>query len=70
MYISVLSFVRLFSKFFRDFISLVHPIHGVLTARILEWFAIPSSSGPHFARTLHYDPSVLSGPAQHDSHLN
>ena len=26
---------------------------------MLEWFAIPFSSGPHFVRTLHYDPSVL-----------
>ena len=28
-----------------------HTVHGVLPARILEWFAIPSSSGPHFVRT-------------------
>ena len=35
-----------------------HTVHGVLEARILEWFAIPSSRGPHFVRTLHYDPSV------------
>ena len=70
MYISPLSFVRFFYKFFTDFLSLVHPVHGVLTARILEQFAIPSSSGPRFVRTLHYDPSILSGPAQHDSHLH
>ena len=25
----------------------VHTIHGVLEARILKWFAIPFSSGPH-----------------------
>ena len=42
-----------------------HTVHGVLKARILKWFAIPFSSGPHFVRTLHQDPSVLSGPTQH-----
>ena len=26
-----------------------HTVHGVLKARILKWFAIPFSSGPHFA---------------------
>ena len=31
---------------------------GVLTARILEWFAIPSSSGSHFVRTFHCDLSI------------
>ena len=36
-----------------------HTVHGVLTARLLEWFAIPSSSGPCFVRTLHYDLSIL-----------
>ena len=25
-------------------------VHGVLMARILKWFAIPFSSGPHFVR--------------------
>ena len=30
----------------------------------------PSSRGPHFVRTLHYDPSVLGGPAQHGSWLH
>ena len=44
-----------------------HTIHGVLAARILEWFAIPCSSGPHFFRTRHYDPSVLGGPTWHGS---
>ena len=34
---------------------LFHTVHGVLKARILKWFAIPFSSGPHFVRTLHYD---------------
>ena len=31
----------------------------------LEWLAIPSSSGTHFVRTLHYDPLVFGGPAWH-----
>ena len=30
-----------------------------------EWFAIPSSSGPHFVGSLHYDLSILGGPAWH-----
>ena len=38
-----------------------HTVHGVFQARILEWVAISSSSGPCFVRTLHYDPSVLGG---------
>ena len=42
-------------------------VHGVLKARILKWFAIPFSSGPHFVRTLHHDPSVLGGHTQHGS---
>ena len=41
-----------------------HSVHGVLKARILKWFAIPLSSGPHFVRTLHNDPSVLGVPTQ------
>ena len=44
-----------------------HTVHGVLKARILKWFAIPFSSGPHFVRTLHYDLSVSGGPTQHGS---
>ena len=44
-----------------------HTVHRFLKARILKWFAIPFSSGPHFVRTLHYDPSVLGGPTWHDS---
>ena len=39
-----------------------HTVHGVLTARILKWIAISSSSGPRFVRTLHYDLFVLGGP--------
>ena len=42
-----------------------HSVRGVLKARILEWFAIPFSSGPHSVRTLHNDPSTLGGPTQH-----
>ena len=42
-----------------------HTVHGVLKARILKWFAIPSSSGPHSVRPLHHDLSVLGGPIQH-----
>ena len=26
-----------------------HTVHGVLKARMLKWFAIPFSSGPHFS---------------------
>ena len=44
-----------------------HTVHGVLKARILKWFAIPFSSGPHFVRTLHHDPSVLGGSTRHGS---
>ena len=36
-----------------------HTVHEVLKAGILKWFAIPFSSGPHFARTLHHDLSIL-----------
>ena len=44
-----------------------HIVHGVLQARILEWVAISSFSRPHFVRTLHYNPSILGGPAQQDT---
>ena len=43
-----------------------HTVHRVLKARILKWFAIPFSSGPHSVRTLHHDPSVLGDPTWHD----
>ena len=39
-----------------------HTVHGVLKARMLKWFAIPFSSGSHFVRTFHHDPSVFGGP--------
>ena len=35
-----------------------HTVHGILNGRILKWFAIPFSSGPHFFRTLHHDPHL------------
>ena len=40
-----------------------YTVHGILTPRILEWFAISSSSGPHFVRTLHCDLTILGSPA-------
>ena len=48
-----------------SFIMLIlpfHTVHGVLKARILKWFAIPFSSGPHFVRPLHHDLPVLGCP--------
>ena len=42
-----------------------HTVHGVLKARILKWFAIPFSSGPHSVRPLHHDPSILGCPTGH-----
>ena len=47
-------------------ILLFHTAHGVLKARVLKWFAIPFSSGPHSVRPLHHDPSILGGPTCHD----
>ena len=38
-----------------------YTVHGILTAIILGWFAIPSSSGSRFVRTLHSDPSIFLG---------
>ena len=40
-------------------------VHGVLKARILMWFVIPFSSGPHSVRPLNHDPAILGGPTQH-----
>ena len=37
-----------------------HTVPGVLKARILKWFAIPVSSGPHSVRPLHHDLPVLA----------
>ena len=39
--------------------QIFYTVHGVLMVRILLWFAIPFSSGSHFVRSLHHDPSVL-----------
>ena len=39
----------------------VHAGHGVLKAGILKCFAIPFSSGRHFVRILHHDPSTMGG---------
>ena len=47
-----------------------HTVHGVLKARILKWFAIPFSSGPHFVRILQYKLSILGGPTQHGSQFH
>ena len=44
-----------------------HTVLGVLKARILKWFAIAFSSGPHSVRTLPHDPSILGGPTEHGS---
>ena len=35
-----------------------------------NWFAIPSSSGPHFVLTLHHDLSILGGPTRHGSQFH
>ena len=42
-----------------------HTVCGVLKARILKWFAIPFSSGPHSVRPLNHDPPILGGPTWH-----
>ena len=39
-----------------------HTVHAIFKARILKWFAIPLSSGPHCVRPLHHDPPILGGP--------
>ena len=44
---------------------LFHTVHVALKVRILKWFAIPFSSGPHSVRPLHHDLSVLGGPTHH-----
>ena len=41
-----------------------HTVHWFLKARILKWFAIPFSSGPHSVRPLHHDLSILGGPTR------
>ena len=42
-----------------------HTVHGVLKARILKWFAIPFSSGPHSVRPVLHDLPILGGPTVH-----
>ena len=42
-----------------------HTVNGVPKARILKWFAIPFSSGPHSVRPLHHSPPVFGGPTRH-----
>ena len=39
-----------------------HTVHGVLKARILKWFSIPFSSGPHYVHSLHMDITRWSTP--------
>ena len=41
--------------------------HWVLKARILKWFAIPFSSGPHFVRTLHYAEYIMRNAGLHEA---
>ena len=47
-----------------------HTVHGVLKARILRWFAILFSSGPHFVRTLYHDPFIMGDPTGHGSYFH
>ena len=42
-----------------------HTVHGVLKARILKWFAIPFSRGPHSVRPLHHDLPIFGGSTGH-----
>ena len=50
-------------KFFFQYPTFLpfHTVHGVLKAKILKWFAIPFSSGPHSVRPLHHDLAILGG---------
>ena len=43
-------------------------VYGILQARILEWVAIPFSSGPRCVRTLHHDPSILGDRTRDMAH--
>ena len=40
-----------------------HLVHGVPQTRVLKCIAISSSTGPNSVRTLHYDLSIMDGPA-------
>ena len=44
---------------FSPIFLLFHTDYGVLKGRMLKWFAIPFSSGPHSVSPLHHDPSIL-----------
>ena len=48
-----------------SYVFAFYTVHGVLKARILQWFAIPFFSRPCFIRTLHYEPFILGGPTWH-----
>ena len=37
-----------------------HAVHGVLKAKILKWFAIPFSSGPHSVRALYHEGVITN----------
>ena len=37
-----------------------HTVHGIVKERILKWFVIPFSNGPHSVRPLHYDLSWVA----------
>ena len=63
----ILAPTNLGSSSYRVIFLPLHTVHGVLKERMLKWFAIPFSSGPHFIRPLHHDPSVLGGPTWHGS---
>ena len=44
-----------------------YTLHEALTSSIVEWFAIRFSIGSHFARTLHHDLFISSGPTPFSS---
>ena len=47
---------------------LFHTVHRILCqGKNAGMFCILSSSGPHFVRRLHYDPSIFGGQARHGS---
>ena len=52
-------------QYYLRFVILSYTVPEVLKARILKWFAIPFSSGPHSIRPLHHNLSILAGPTQH-----
>ena len=65
--------IDLGSSSFRVYLFPFHTVHGVLKARILQYYLFARvvchslSSGPCFASTLHHDLAVLGGPTQHGS---